>query len=77
MSYRFFPGKSRISQNGGANPCVWVKNLLFDKIFVEDCIKMKEIGPGGCASVASLGFANASTINSDIKANWLKQGYFD
>ena len=32
---------------GGANPLVWGKDLLFDKIFAENCMKMKEIGLGG------------------------------
>ena len=35
-----------------ANPLVWSENLLFGKIFVENCIKMKEIGPRGGASLA-------------------------
>ena len=41
----------RISQTGGrgANSWVWGKNLLFGKIFVKHCIKMKEIGPRGGA----------------------------
>ena len=40
---------------GGTKPWVWGENLLFDKIFVENCKKMKkmkEIGSGGCASLA-------------------------
>ena len=28
-----------------ANPCFGGKNLLFDKIFTENCMKMKEIRP--------------------------------
>ena len=37
---------------GGANP--WGKNLLFDKTFAENCMKMKDIEPKGreCASLA-------------------------
>ena len=31
---------------GGANSCDWGKNLLFGKVFAENCMKMKEIGPG-------------------------------
>ena len=31
--------------DGGANPWVWTKNLLFDKIFAENWMNMKEIGP--------------------------------
>ena len=31
-----FPG-------GGANPCLWAKNLLFDKKFTKNCMKVKEI----------------------------------
>ena len=40
---------SRISAKGGggANPRVWDKTPLFDKIFAENCLKMKEIGPRG------------------------------
>ena len=30
--------------DGGANPGVWSENLLLDNIFVENCMKMKEIG---------------------------------
>ena len=29
------------------NPSVLGKNLLFGKIFTENCMKMKEIGPRG------------------------------
>ena len=35
-----FPG------GGGANPISWGENLLFGQIFPENCIKMKQIGPG-------------------------------
>ena len=38
--------------DGGANPWRGGKNLLFGKIFAKSCIKMKEIGPGGHASLA-------------------------
>ena len=31
----------------GANPWDWGDNLLFGKIFAENCMKMKEIGSGG------------------------------
>ena len=38
---------------GGANPSVRAENLLFDKIFAKNCMKMKEIGPKrGGASLA-------------------------
>ena len=42
-------GGSRVFRKGGgrANPWVWSKNLIFDKIFPENCMKMKEIGPKG------------------------------
>ena len=40
----------------GAKPRV---NLLFGKIFVEICMKMKEIRPGVGKSVATLGSATA------------------
>ena len=45
-----YSGESVISQTRGANPSVWSKNLLFDTIFAENCINMKEIGlrRGGC-----------------------------
>ena len=36
-------GGSRISQTQGGQPWVWDKNLLFNKIFPENCMKMKEI----------------------------------
>ena len=43
-------GGSRISQTGGgANPKGEGKNLLFGQISPEDCMKMKEIVPGGGA----------------------------
>ena len=38
-------GVSRISQNGGANPRKVYENLLFGKIFAENCMKIKEIEP--------------------------------
>ena len=41
------------SKRGDANPYVWGDNLLFDKIFAENCMKMKEIGPREGASLAS------------------------
>ena len=28
---------------GGVNPRVWAENLLFEKIFAENCMKKKEI----------------------------------
>ena len=34
-------------RRGGVNPCVWGENLLFGKIFAENCTKMKEIGLRG------------------------------
>ena len=41
-----YSGGSRISQtDGDTKPWDWRKNLLFGKIFVEDCMKMKEIVP--------------------------------
>ena len=36
-----------IPQTTGANPWVWSKNLLFENIFAENCMKMKEFGWGG------------------------------
>ena len=33
--------------NGGANLWVWGENVLFGKDFVENCMKMKEIGLRG------------------------------
>ena len=36
-------GRSRISR-GNANHWIYGKNLLFGKIFAENCMKMKEIG---------------------------------
>ena len=40
-------GGSRISQMGrGRQPLSLGRNLLFDKIYAENCMKMKEIGPG-------------------------------
>ena len=36
-----FIGRSRISQMGGANPRVWTENLLYGKIFAENCMEMK------------------------------------
>ena len=56
----YVSGGSRISQKGGsANPWVRGKNLLFDKILAENCMKMKEIGPKARVPGAPLpGFAN-------------------
>ena len=34
---------------GGANPWDWGKNLLFGKIFAENCMKMKDNQGGGSA----------------------------
>ena len=33
---------------GIADPSIWGENLSFSKIFAENCMKMKEIGPGAC-----------------------------
>ena len=44
----------RISQTGGGNPKGPVTNLLFGHNFHDNCMKMKEIGPG----VYPLGSAN-------------------
>ena len=41
---------SRFPRQEDANPCLWGKNLLFYKIFAENCMKMKEIGPRGSAN---------------------------
>ena len=41
---------------GGGNPWVWTENLLFGKIFAENCMKMKEIGPRAGALVPSVPF---------------------
>ena len=38
---------SRISRGGGANSRDGCTNLLFSKIFVQNCIKMKKFEPGG------------------------------
>ena len=32
---------------GGDNPWVWGENIFFGKIFAENCMKMKDSGPGG------------------------------
>ena len=53
---------------GGANPGVWAKNLLFEKIFAENCMKMKEIEPRGAGrfpGAPSLSSANALNVNRD------------
>ena len=70
-------GRPRISQMG-ANPKGWGANLLFGKIFLENCMKMKEIGPrgGGGASLALLGCANGSTSPLFLPpANEVCEGY--
>ena len=41
----------------GGNHCVLVENLLFEKIFAEHCMNMKEIGSGeggGAAGVPGI-----------------------
>ena len=38
-------------RRGDTNPLIWSKKLLFDKIFAENCIKMKEVGPRGWGDV--------------------------
>ena len=43
---------SGFPKRGDVNPWVWGKNLLFGKIFAENCMKMKEIGPEGPVSLA-------------------------
>ena len=45
-------GGSRIYQTGGGRqPQRWAENLLFGHIFPKNCMKMKEIGPRGGASL--------------------------
>ena len=47
-----FSGRSKISHTGAPTPGLGV-NLLFGKIFPENCMKMKEFGPRrGRASLA-------------------------
>ena len=47
------PGFSRRGR-GGAKPWIWGKSLLFGKIFAENCMEIKEIGPGeGCTSLGT------------------------
>ena len=48
MLWKLHKGQWQIQDSpdeGGANPCVWPENLLFGKIFTENCMKMKEIEP--------------------------------
>ena len=48
---------------GGGKPLVWGKNLLFGKIFTENCMKMNEIGPRGGAHLwHPLGSTNARIL---------------
>ena len=51
---RIISGRSRIYlDGGGANFQGGDANLLFGQIFTENCMKMKEFGPGGqCVSLA-------------------------
>ena len=44
--------------DGAANPWAWGENLLFRKIFTENCMTMKEIGPREGAKDALPGSAN-------------------
>ena len=46
---KVYSGRSRISQTGGggANPQDGATKLLFGQFFLGNCMKMKEIGPGG------------------------------
>ena len=46
FSYTVYIGGSRISQTGVPTP-EFRPNLFFGKIFGENCMKMKEIGPRG------------------------------
>ena len=39
----------RIQDFRGSNPSAWAENLLFEKIFAEYCMKIKDIGPRGGA----------------------------
>ena len=55
-----FCGGSRISEIGGADS--WILGLLFDKIFVENCTKIKEIGLREGVRVPSAPFGSASAI---------------
>ena len=43
---------SRMSQTVGTNPQGGGANLLFGQIFLENCMKMKEVASGGRASLA-------------------------
>ena len=56
----FISGGSRISETGGANFQGGDKNLLFGQFFPENCMKMKEFGPGGGGAVPPL-FINANS----------------
>ena len=45
-------------RGGRANPSAWGKNPLLGKIFAENCMKIKDIGPGGGDLSVPLGSAN-------------------
>ena len=70
-SFVLISGGSRISQTGGAKSWVWDKNLLFRKIFAENCMKMKEIGPGGLC-IPSPPPPGSTNVNSFYKASDIK-----
>ena len=59
-------------QNGeGAHqPLSLGENLLFDKVFAENCMKMKETGTGrgGPRSQAPIGSTNSTRDGSDIQS---------
>ena len=40
-------------EKGAPTPKVWGANLIFGQKFPENCMKMKEFGPGGRVSLAS------------------------
>ena len=50
---------------GGAKPEFWAKNKLFEKIFAENYMKMKEIWPGDVRPWCPLpGSANVKVLGS-------------
>ena len=59
-------GWSRISQRGSANLWPWTKNILFGKIFAENWMKMKEIGPRGEARISLAPPSPLGSTNSHL-----------
>ena len=69
-------GASRISRGGGANPWDWDENLLFSKMFAENCMVWKKLDrEAGRVSLAPLWIRqwnHSEAVWNVLRKHWLR-----